>query len=763
MKNLRVWVIATSLLAGCGNELSSQDVSGGGGRAPQPLTQKQATKRAYDALDGNELASNVTSVVTRSAPGVGQNVVEVMLTTNSQTAAFIVDEDGNREPTEVFWARERAAQLARFKKMSPALFAFKQTLAADELVDVTITINADLPQAQLPRVNGDEQVSLARYEAWTIANVAAQRGRVIAAKHRMRAFLAGRGVEITADPDALPFIEVKMPAGLLDAPESNGDDVITIEKTDRAEPRLHGDLAGMGSMKHSSLTGGGCGTSPCDGGGLTVGIWEWDRASQRSPLQIVGAIATNNSHIYRGAGPSAIAYQRGPTNCTTDSDCNVPLSVNKHWCNQLVTGGPKTCIIGHTSWVAAAIGSYVPVPYAYNSLVTNGADASANVPAGTSFNSAGAWNTKLRMANDDRASGSDQMQFMVAPTSGTPATYVNRSATTIPASANWLGRYYNVLVTNSSGNSGNLAGVECSTLLNGLCVGMYDYKTWNDLSTHVVNSASSAGNVNGPERPHLLGPGSHSGGGSGLHMPNPGVVPGSPGMLHSFLFGGSTVQILGTSYAAPSILAVAIQAHQYEGFFSALAFPVVNKAVLLAATQDANNDGPVGKGSSWSGQPSDAVDGAGQINMLRLKTILDNNQYTYQDLTDASFSSCGTNCRQKLLTTIAAPANYVPRVALTYQACTTSIGSPLTLQNDFDLVVTTTGNQLICSTFSSSTTTDSETEMVEFGNCPNARTYSVYVRIKNGATFQPCSASDTIERVAVAWNLIYKGFGFVQP
>lgn len=80
-------------------------------------------------------------------------------------------------------------------------------------------------------------------------------------------------------------------------------------------------------------------------------------------------------------------------------------------------------------------------------------------------------------------------------------------------------------------------------------------------------------------------------------------------------------------------------------------------------------------------------------------------------------------------------------------------GGALVLQNDLDLVVTTTGNQLICSTFLSSTTTDSETEMVEFGTCPNARTCSVFVRIKNGATLQPCSASDTIERVAVESDL----------
>ncbi len=737
---------------------------GGGARTPRPLTQQQATERAYKALRGNELTSNVTSVIARPALGMGQNVVEVVLTANNQTAAFIVDEDGNRAPTEVFWAKERAAQLSRFGKMSPDLFAFKQSLPAEQLVDVTISINADLTQPQLPPVNENAQVPLARYEAWTMANVAAQRGKVIAAKRRLRAFLAGKGIEVVADPDELPLMEVRMPAGLLDAPEANESDVAMIERSIPVAPVLHGDVAGMASMKHSSLLGGVCG-GPCDGGGLTVGLWEWDEESQKSG--VVGAIATNNAHINRGGGSNATIYQLQPTNCSMPSACTVSGAQSPHWCGPLVAGGPSKCIIGHTSWVAAAVGSYLATPYAYNSIVTGGLDTSPNVPMGTSFGSMGAWNTKLRVANartlTNVTTTIQQMQFLAAPSTGVPATYVNRSLSGFPAEANWLGRYYNIFLTVSSGNSGNSAVTDCNTLANGLCVGMYDYRTWNDLTTHVVNNASSAGNLGGLERPHLLGPGSHSGMNSGLHMPDPGTPPGNPGMLHSFTLGGNTAQIVGTSFAAPAVLAVAIEAHQYEGFFSALAFPVVNKAVLLAATQDANNDGPVGKSNSWSTQPSDAFDGAGQINMLRLKTILDNNRYTYQDLTDASFTSCGTNCRQKLLTTIAAPTDYVPRVALTYQKCmTNSNGSPV-LNNDLDLVVTASGSQFTCSTFYTSNTTNSETEMLEFGTCPGARTYSVYVRIKNGATLQPCSPSDTTERVAVAWNLIYKGFGFVQP
>jgi hypothetical protein len=684
-------------------------------------------------------------------------VVEVILTANQQTEAFVVDEDGQRLPTEVFWAKERAARLARFGKLTPELFALKQTLGADELVEVTITINADLPQPELPTGIGRGEVPLARYEAWTKATINSHRGKIMAAKARLRAYLARNAVAVMGDPDEFPTMDVKIPAALLDAPETAGDDVLRIEKIDKSKIVLHGDYAGHGSMNAAAFSGGAC-AGQCAGGGLTVGVWEWDQLAQSNSPAIVGGIATNNSRINR-AGPDGVVYLRPLSDCSTQSQCNVGVNYT-HWCAPLKIGGPSKCIIGHTTWVAAAIGSSYPsAPYAYDSLVTGGTDTFANVAAGTSFGSAGAWVTRLLIANSNIASISQQIQFLVAPPTGAGATYVNRSQNLIPNEADWLGRNYSVFLANSSGNSGNTATVDCKNLSNGVCVGMYDYRTWNDLSTHRVNDDSSGGNfVVGVEKPHLLGPGSHSGGSSGLHMPNPGLAVG---MMHSYFTpSGVLTQIKGTSFAAPAVVAVAILAHQYEGLLSALAYPAVNKAVLLAASQDANNDGPVGKGDSWSAQPSDAVDGAGQINMGRLKTILDNNQYAYADLTNASLTSCGANCRQKLLATIVAPADYVPRVALTYQRCMANSGSSPVLQNDLDLVVTANGSSFNCGTFVTSNTTGSETEMLEYGLCPGARTYSVYVRIKNGASLAQCSASDTIERVGVAWNLVYKALVF---
>jgi len=139
---------------------------------------------------------------------------------------------------------------------------------------------------------------------------------------------------------------------------------------------------------------------------------------------------------------------------------------------------------------------------------------------------------------------------------------------------------------------------------NGLCVGMYDYRTYNDLPSHrrTANLPNDVGSSwrNDPfdtslERPHVLGPGNHDGSTSGAHLPRINVDSPSNDMTYGFFVGSQLNQILGTSFAAPSVLSAAIMAHQYEGFFSPLAYPMVNKAVLMAGTQDANADGAIGK------------------------------------------------------------------------------------------------------------------------------------------------------------------------
>jgi hypothetical protein len=184
---------------------------------------------------------------------------------------------------------------------------------------------------------------------------------------------------------------------------------------------------------------------------------------------------------------------------------------------------------------------------------------------------------------------------------------------------------------------------------------------------------------------------------------------------------------------------------------------MVNKAVLLASTVDANNDGPIGKTGQWSGQPSDAEDGAGQINLANVKTILDANSYTWADLTDANFSSCGTGCRQYVVpmsgggTSLSVPANQAVRVSLVWQSCITSEIGVSNLNNDLDLVLNCGSPLLSCHGSFVSNTIPSETEMVEKPACFQPVSCAIDIRIKNGAALSPCGTSAT-ERIGVAWS-----------
>ena len=61
-----------------------------------------------------------------------------------------------------------------------------------------------------------------------------------------------------------------------------------------------------------------------------------------------------------------------------------------------------------------------------------------------------------------------------------------------------------------------------------------------------------------------------------------------------------------------------------------------------------------------------------------------------------------------------------------------------------------------CAQTRQSNSTVSETEMLEVGNCPTTRTYSLRVRIKNGATLTACDTAPgatATERIGVAWSV----------
>jgi hypothetical protein len=339
--------------------------------------------------------------------------------------------------------------------------------------------------------------------------------------------------------------------------------------------------------------------------------------------------------------------------------------------------------------------------------------------------------------------------------------YINRSVSGLSNDAarvaDWAARTNGTVFTYANGNDVNVES--CSNVWNGLCVGWYAYNTYNTPTTHrrFIGSAPVGSTYVNPaasplfERPHLLGAGGHldsiSGGGvySGLHMPD---IENTSMMTHRHL--NNAGEILASSFAAPQVLGAAITAAQYEGYFSPLAFPVVNKAVLLASTVDSNGDGSIGNSSVWShGSGVDYEDGAGHIRYNLIKGILDSNRYAYLQLTDSSFVSCGANCREYTVATVTVHNLLRLKVAMVWNACTDNVFAPF-VNNDLDLyVVRPCGGAL-----QSNAGLTSEIEMVRETSCapyPTAQ-WTIKVRIKNGATLAACYG-DATERVGVAWSL----------
>lgn len=378
---------------------------------------------------------------------------------------------------------------------------------------------------------------------------------------------------------------------------------------------------------------------------------------------------------------------------------------------------------------------------------------------GTTLPASGAWRVDYRVGNNVSMAGFD---FLIAAPFGTgPATpYLNRSQGIVSDYVNWAGRAFGTFVTVASGNT-DAGVVNGARLKNGMVVGAYSYLSYLDQSSHRrttgIDGVHGSAFVNDAtvdaalERPHILGPGFHQPSASGLHLPAIDVGVGQWDMRTAD-YSGPPNQIFGTSFAAPALLGAAILAHQYEGWFSALAFPMVNKAVLLASTVDANNDGNIGKGWVWFPQGSDAEDGAGQVSFFNVKRILDSNTYTYFDLSDSNFSSCGTNCREFIAASVSIPGNSSFRAAMAWQSCLTSETGTPTLNNDFDLVLSCGSPFIICGGTIASSSITSEIEMVSKAACAAPKSCSLRVRIKNGASLAACG-STTTERVGLAWRL----------
>lgn len=640
------------LLIGCNS--TSVDLTHRTFQAPAPPSRQLAESELFaiarSTLQDNEQPISITQ---RSSPTTDDIYIEVVAVNFDDTVrAYVIDGHGDVTSTDVFWRREKLRQTEQFGHLSPRLASLVEN-STDDNFTVDIVVPALFTDPQLPIDGRDLSVPIDRYKSWFKANVLAQQNHVEIAKIELRKLLLNHGGEILWDGDSLPIIRAHVPRNLIESEELNSDITVSIDVANDESGVLLGH-AGHAAMFEGNLSGGTCGGN-CDGGLIDVGIWESDDAA------FFSGIARNNARI--NAPSSTVSYLNTPKSCTIGAvpdDC--PDSINEHSCQPAGAGSTNICVVDHTTWVAASVG--MVGTYNYNSAIP-GVDPIPNVPSGTTLPASGAWKVDFHIGNNGTQPGLDYLLGAAVP-------YINRSQDLIQPYANWAGRGYNIFMTVASGNL-DTANVGCSALKNGLCVGSFSYETYNNQATHRRTSGLSGSQgssyINSAtdstlERPHLLGPGFHSGSNSGLHMPAIDVSAGSSTMRNADY---SNHPIFGTSFAAPAILGAAILAHQYEGWFSSLAFPVVNKSVLLASTVDANADGNVGKGNVWFPQSSDAEDGAGQLNFTWIKKILDNNTYTYIDLSDSDFSSCGTNCREVSIASVYIPADASFRAAMAWQ------------------------------------------------------------------------------------------------
>jgi hypothetical protein len=385
-----------------------------------------------------------------------------------------------------------------------------------------------------------------------------------------------------------------------------------------------------------------------------------------------------------------------------------------------------------------------------------------HVPTSVS-SSVGAFDVIYYVGNTNDATG---FNYLIDPSPSADTTYVNYStsgmSTGLGNLVDWASRNDLTFTTLAVGNSPTSIN-QCKNSWNALCVGAYGYEDATTVSddramsyTEYLNNTTAPSPI-GLERPHLLGPAAFSttltGVGDGLFMPD--VQSSSNAMIgfgQDLLGGNIDNMITGTSYAAPALLGLGIQVHQYEGWFSYMAYPVAKKAVLMASAVDSNADGAVKDTTTWSGG-SDGIDGAGHPNRTFMKQILDNNQYVYVSLSDASFVSCGTGCREYVAATVTAPSNKAIKVALAWNACTLDRNNTSTLiNNNFDLAVKKPA--LCFGATVQSASANSEVEMV-YDTClvgyGGTGTYTIKVRISGGGTLNGCAGA-TSEPVAVAWS-----------
>jgi hypothetical protein len=697
--------------------------------AAASLSEAEATERLRPLLAPGEVLGEV---VVWPMPFTGQVLAVGVFRTPWNARVVGADASGNEVNFSVAKQLEVEGRLASVGKMSEALFNRQSGASDGELIDFEVVIVADVTPSQPPYDGTDLQVPIEEFRAHIEAEQVRIRNELSAAKAPLLEWLVDHDAEVE-DHRGLPVLSVRGPAQLLRLERLHGDDVSALDMS--SEPSQHLGYGAHASIREDSLTGGLCG-GICLGGGAAIGIWEFDTFDQPGPL----AIADGNGRL---AG-NQVTYQNTPLTCTTDDDCNVINIVD----NKCVGG---TCQGLHVSTTAAMLGMTGSHTYP----VSEGVDTSQ-----VTFTRAGINNIGRFVANHSVALNG--LDFLL---DSTFVTFINRSASaangTTAAGINWAARARAITTTVASGNSGPGGAIASQDSWNALSVGMFSYFLWSDPSSQPLHFLSSFVNNSshpGQERPHMVGPGANkAGSGSDIGLHHPDIQStGSPGAMLSFDLNAQNLPIeaIGSSFAAPVVMSAIVQAQQYEGWFSNLYYPIVKKAIILAATTDGNADGNVLLGTEWTSGTGaqDGKDGAGQPDLSLAKQILDNNRYSYVNVTNSSFVSCGTGCREYTIKNFTVNGGHRIKAALVWNTCAATRTGSIVDPTDLDLVLVQPAWCL--NALRQSVSLNNELEMIAddcLASSPVQGTYSARVRIKNGGTLPLCG-SETNEPLAFAWS-----------
>ena len=665
----------------------------------------------------------------------GHVLVEGVAQSADDARLIVFDDTGTAWTKQDLLQLEIEAHRARHGFLSHELHETIARAASEEPIDVIVYVDAGLADTVVP----EEPPADLSFEEWHGAYREEKLARIAERTVPVEVMLLERGAKDVRVLDELAMIRAGLPAdSLLDTALNQSLYVRGIELRGDERYVLRG-YAAHGAMGEAVFDA--CG-SYCEGSGQDVVVWESDADNAIAQLDF---FPTYNTRF----GDRSISQQLAPDECETAYDCDFVPGISSQMGYQCSgpLNEPKVCVGEHSTYVAGAIGM-----------------VGTYTQRGSTFNGAGAGGVAFHYANDGRIEGLDWALAI-------PSLFINRSqsADFSPVHAmhramDLAARYDFALITQASGNSGT-ANVDCKGW-NTVCVGSYDYKVWNSrtddrisLFTSYINPSSNAG----LERPHLLGPGNHnastSSGSSGspLFLPDSRATPSNPNQMTDYFKGpdqGSNVfPVAGTSMAAPAILGLAVQFYLYEGPFQ-MAHSAMRKVVLMVGSLDANADGALPGNTKWN-SATDAKDGAGAPEGARIKSILDNNRYRQLNLTNSSFVSCGSGCREYTVATVSVPANRTFRAGLADYSCAGTAPITNTLINDFDLVVS---RQCLESGSLLSTSTNSEVELVQ-SFCELSTSNTIKVRIKNGAALQLCGSS-TSEPVSVAWD--YYSNGVIQ-